>query len=460
MSRGSPSGVFVGDQQRGEDAVDTSILAAAYEQQARTGPVSDGRSVSLSEVARLLGMSRANLYRRWPTTSDLTTDIAVYRSTPDAGWHALVCEDDGGTLEAALTSAFESPSCNGGVLTRAAVARSTDAVAKKRVAAWEEHHLVALAGRIRREWGESTVAPWTDIAVAVVALIEGIQLMWAQFAEAPDEPLPPQLAGEVTSTAGRIVGFLIDEVEGSDVPLGAHDADGSSSHQAPGTALPGWLIDALADGSLDLPSYGARRVIDMGVLARTTGVTERALYKRWPTPADLNAALYIESVRRVRDAFGRMILDVFQSATKADLADIMSLVARMNEWFMTPDRFPEAGVHLGLVDVLSDQSVLDRVRASVETGLQVADMQTAGIVQGTGFRLRSDVRLRTYTMLIVGMGMGSHRTTALHPALIERRLRYRGTAYLASGVGHTAMTRTCTEPLEPDSERSAEPHGP
>jgi AcrR family transcriptional regulator len=244
-----------------------------------------------------------------------------------------------------------------------------------------------------------------------------------------------------------VVGFLIHQAEGADLPLVAHDEGATDDPDAP---LPSWLVDAIADGSLDITSYGARRVIDMGVLARATGVSERSLYKRWPAPADLNAALYMESVQRVRDAFGRMILEVFQSATAADLADVMSLVARMNEWFMTPQRFPEAGVHLGLVDVLSDQRVLDRVRESVEVGLQVADMQTAGIIQGTGFRLRSDVRLRTYTMLIVGMGMGSHRTVALHPSLLERRLRYRGTEYLASGVGHTAMTRTCTEPLDPE----------
>ena len=60
----------------------------------------------------------------------------------------------------------------------------------------------------------------------------------------------------------------------------------------------------------------------------------------------------------------------------------------------------------------------------------------------------------TYTMLIVGMGMGSHRTSATHPELLDRRLRYLGEEYLASGVGHTAMTRTSTELVDPTVEEA------
>jgi hypothetical protein len=178
-------------------------------------------------------------------------------------------------------------------------------------------------------------------------------------------------------------------------------------------------------------------------------VSERSLYKRWPTPADLNAELFLESVQRTRDAFARMLLEVFQDSAERGITESMPIVARMNEWFNDPAHFPEAGVHLSLVGVLAAPDVVEKVKGPVEVGMQHADLQTAGIVHATGFRLRDDIRMRTYTMFIVGMGMGSHRARALHPELADHRLRYLGTDYLAAGIGHTAMTRGCTEPVAP-----------
>ena len=275
--------------------------------------------------------------------------------------------------------------------------------------------------------------------------------MHAQVADEPGELMPADLAEETTETIVRIVQFLLVDAEGPEVPFGTDDADASPGSTAD-LALPARVADALTDGRLDLTDEGGRRLIDMGVLARSRGVSERSLYARWPTAADLNADLYRESVQRVRDGYGRILMEVFQSNASGSFTNMMPLIARMNAWFMDPERFPEAGVHLGLTDVLSQSDVLDQVREPVSTGLQIADVQTAAVLQAMGYRLRPDVRMSTYTQFILGMGMGNHRLAALHPQVLRRRLSYLGEEYIASGVGTTAMTRTCTEPLDASPE--------
>ena len=421
----------------------STILDDAYQQLAKHGPVADGRSVSLAAVSKALGMSRNQLYRRWSTSADMALDIASFRSTPANGWHAEVCTDDGGPLADAVRRSLASPRSGDGVLTRASVATWSGSSAHRNLASWERAHLANLASRLRREWGAEVDGAWTDIAIALTALLDGMHLMCAQFAREPGEQIEPALADEITQLAVLIVEFLLHEAEGVDSPIGSPDDE--LDPPAAVAPLPQRIADALDDGTLHIASDGSRRVIDMGVLARSRGVSERSLYTRWPAPADLNAELFLESVDRTRSAFARTIFDVFQSSLSGSFNHPMPLIARMNAWFMDPERFPEARVHLGITAVLSDPAVLDRIRAGVEAGLEVADMQTAAILQATGFRLRSEFRRRTYTMFIVGMGMGSHRTSATHPQILRRRLRYLGEEYLAAGVGHTAMTRSCCE---------------
>lgn len=421
----------------------TSMLDAAYQQLADLGPLVDARSVTLSGVAKALGMSRSQLYRRWETSADMALDIARFRATPDTGWHAEVCADDGTPLAGALRRSLTSPHSADGVLTRASVSTWRDSSAHRGLAAWERRHLARLAERLRREWGPEVRGPWTDIAIALTAFIEGMHLMCAQVAEEPGQAMPADLIEEVAQQAVRIVDFLLTEAEGGDTPL--RDPDDEAEESSSPASLPARLADALTEGTLHLPSDGGRRVIDMGVLARARGVSERSLYSRWPAPADLHADLYLESIARAHAAFTRVIVDVFRSNVSGPYANTMPLIALMNSWFMDPDRFPEASIHLGITDVLSEQVVLDRVRRPVQEFLQAADMQTAALLQASGYRLRIDVRVRTYTMFITGMGMGSHRTSATHPEILQRRLRYLGEEYLAAGIGHTAMTRSSTE---------------
>jgi AcrR family transcriptional regulator len=425
-----------------------SPLDAAYDLLASRGPVVDGGSISLSAVARVLGMSRTNLYRRWPTSADLASDISVFRSTPEQGWHAEVSFDDGGSLADAIRRSLVRPGAADGVLARAAIATGSTPAARAHVAAWERGHLSSLAERLRREFLHDSSVPWIDVALGLMSMIEGMVIMAAQCGEGPGVPMEPELADEVAELAVRMVGFLTHEVEGvdgADLPVEGPEVGADGAHQP--VDLPPRLVAALDDGALDVAPDGARRVVDMGVLARLRGVSERSLYKRWPTAADLNADLFLESVTRTRDAFARMLLEVFQDSATGPITDTMPLVARMNEWFSTPARFPEARVHLGLVSLLSASDVWDRVKDAVEVGLRHADMQTAGVVHATGYRLRPEVRMRTYTMMIVGMGQGTHRLAALHPQIVDRRLRYLGTDYVAAGVCHTAMTRTCTIPV-------------
>lgn len=428
----------------------TSVLHAAYDQLAKHGPATDARSVTLTGIARAVGMSRTNLYRRWETSSDLALDIAVHRCTPPDGWHAQVCVDDGGPIAEAIRRALSSAGSGAGVTTRASVATWSDTTAHRRVAAWERAHLLELVERLRREWAGRGDAPWTDVAITITSLLEGMHHIHAQTAEHPGDSMPPELVDELAATAERMIGFFITEVEGDDVALPPEPV-GAVDRIDPDEPLPERIVAALGDGSMDFLTDEARRVVDMGVLARTVGVSERSLYARWPTPADLNADLYLESVDRIRDAFARVVIEVFQASVSGTYTNTMPLIARMNDWFMDPDRFPEATVHLGLADVLTGQAVLDRVRGPVELGMQFADLQTAGIVHATGFRVRSDLRMRTYTQLILGMGLGTHRVAALHPAIRSRRLRYLGEEYSAGGVGHTSMTRTSCDLVQPEA---------
>lgn len=438
------------EQERG------SPLVTAYDQLAKYGPATDGKSVSLTAVARATGISRSNLYRRWPTSADLAADIAVFRATPAAGWHADVCTDDGTSLEHALRRSLASPSSADGALTRASISVSARSRAQARVAAWERAHVADLAQRLQREWGPDAVGPWSDIAIALTALVDGMHLSWAQFADVPGSVMAPDLATEVIELASRMVDFMLQESEGPDRPLGSngdHVGDRAADEdQHTIEPLPERLTTALADGSLDVTSDGGRRAVDMGILARSRGVSERSLYARWPAPADLNADLYLESITRVLAGIERIILDVFQSNTSGTFTHPMPLFARMNTWFMDPQRFPEARVHLGLVDVLAGSDVLDRVRGPIQAGLVSIDMLTAGLLQASGFRLLPTVRMSTYTLFILGLGMGTHRMSALHPEIVDRRLRFLDDEYPAAGVYLTAMTRTCADLVDPDGE--------
>jgi AcrR family transcriptional regulator len=262
--------------------------------------------------------------------------------------------------------------------------------------------------------------------------------------------MPAPLADEVTRLALRVIDFLLHEVDGLDIPIGSGDADPQPAGPAgPAVELPARIAVALTDGALERSADG--RVIDMGVLARSSGVSERSLYTRWPTPADLKTDLFIESLERSRRAFARITLAFFQSHTSGTFTHTMPSMARMNAWFMDPERFPEATIHLGITEVLSEAAVLDRIRESVEVALENADVQSAALLLASGLRLRSDVPMRSYTMFSVGMGMGSHRTSATHPENLHRRLRYLGEEYLAAGVGHTAMTHSSTVISEPSA---------
>lgn len=423
----------------------TTVLDDAYELLAKTGPLVGSSTVSLAGAAKALGISRNQLYRHWPTSAEMALDLALFQATPTTGWHAQICTDDGGPLAEALRRSLASRSSADGVLTRASIAVQRDSTALPRLAAWERAHLANLAARLRREWGHEGSGPWTDIAIVLASLMDGMHLMCAQFAEEPGALMPAPLADEVTQLALRMVDFLLHEVEGLDLPMDSGDGDPEPTGEA--VQLPARIAAALAEGALVPADTG--RVIDMGVLARSRGVSERSLYSRWPTPTDLKADLFTESLERSRRAFARITLAFFQAHNSGAFTHTMASMASMNSLFMDPGRFPEATIHLGITEVLSEAAVLDRVREPVEVALENADVQSAALLLAGGLRLRSDVRMRSYTMFSVGMGMGSHRTTATHPDNPNRRLRYLGEEYLAAGVGHTAMTHSATEPSDP-----------
>ena len=94
-------------------------VTAALDVLARAGPGVPTRH-SVVAAARILGVSRATVHRRWPAGSDLDVDLAVHMASTRPGWAQRVLHPallgrsvtyDGharGTLPSAIDAMFRS----------------------------------------------------------------------------------------------------------------------------------------------------------------------------------------------------------------------------------------------------------------------------------------------------------------------------------------------------------------
>lgn len=283
------------------------------------GPAVQSLGFAMADIAEMGGVSRATVYQHWPTAAEANDDLARFGATALSGWqHRLLDSDPADDLDAALAIATGDPASDVGVFVRAAATSwDQDAPGRCELFAWEADWLEQLESWLRA-WASHHGLRFDRpdgahlAALGLTAMVDGTLLIIGCTTEGLFSGWRELLQPQLIAAAGRYVATFV-------TPDGARPAEPSRQRARAVTPAPIPLSTtspaaasiigqvwktALAreDSTYVLPA--AARMVDPGLLARRLAVSERTLYKAWPTAASFNGDLAERT--SVRD-FGMLI---------------------------------------------------------------------------------------------------------------------------------------------------------
>jgi len=421
-------------------------VAAAYDFLAANGTPRDRDHLTLAKVAVALGMSRSNLYRHWPTSAEFVDDVVALQAMPAGAWHnQAAARWDEVTVVEALIEALEIDEGDAALRSSLSV-RPHSSLARAQVASWERDWLNRFAQRLRAEYGtDGDDAPWTDIAVSLAALVEGMFLLRLLLAGSPGAPSHEQAVDLTVTTVDRMARYLAESARGDAGPLHPPPDEPAARPKPAGAHRTlQRTLDALSDGTIQRNATD-RRLVDMDALARQQGVTSRSLYKLWPTATDLNADLFGESVRRVRIGIANIGLATFSSSSGSGFNYFTPLLLHINEEVLKVEVFPDARPFIAMVELASNRAVLDRHGATIREWFADGEMFAAALLQVSGRRPVPGFSLSDHTWLAVASELGAWRMVAMHDNLMDRTIRYLGHDVIALAGGIDAHTEVWTD---------------
>ena len=399
--------------------------------------------VSLAEVSRAIGLSRSSLYRHWETAADLSNALVGHLATTSVGWHHHLRLDPGEPVAEAVRRLFADPRAYEGLAIWPAI--TTDPASsdvRLRCARFERAFVARLARHLEltAPAGVEHPVPWTDLAVAVAALIDGMTTAWAVFRTEPHLGGDPALTDVVVDVIADLVERYPRAVTGPDRPIDVDLGDGNLREPTAGAlGLLDRMAAALEAGDLSL-TPGDLRIVDVEDLARRTGVTSRFLFQLWPTAADMNADIIREGFDRLW-ANSRQETLAFTNELARSGGTELTLAERAR-WTMRsadPSRIPEGSGFASLVALLGDHELAEDTRERVGVWLDESRITVASAMQIVGGRLRPGRTLLDSAVQGIAKQLGMWRILALHDSLLDRQVGFGGEAVPASGAAMVVM---------------------
>lgn len=404
-------------------------IAAAYDLLGTPLARSDASPLTFSRVSSVLGVSRSVLYAHWDTSADFAEDVVAELATDRSNWQLQLAQVwDGRSFADALAGNLDLAVARPGSMRRAgASARPRGSRARGRLAAWERSWLVLLSDRLRLEYGPAPDHVWDDLAVAVTALVDGLAMFTAVVGTSAGvlEVAPTgALVAEVTEGMVRHLVGSMSDMRGPD--LGDDGGDSEEPLSPRGRAILEESAGAVRAG--ELTEGGAdRRLVDGEVLARTLGISSRRLYQIWPTPIDLNAALFGECLRRVQAAVQAQAIGAFTQVSGAASADaIAEGLLRWNEQQLDLARLVDADRLLGLLELATSDEVAERYRADLDSWAAEGKMLLAAVLQVRGRQMVPGRTIADWFTFSVSFYLGALRLLRTHDGLRSRTCTYRG----------------------------------
>jgi AcrR family transcriptional regulator len=420
--------------------------------------------VRLSDVAERLELSRASLYKLWPTQHDFWVDLATFVTVRDDEdpWITSGIEGLGPALDAAdgdhmeavrvwFDSVEQRLAADPRLVLRSASLGypMPDELVRHRTATERRHrsHAAAALRKVLLRAGCRPVASLSidDVVLALTLLIDGTAMFsWSA----------PDLAGKriemldehgptwsVLAYGARCV--LEELIEPGELPPwsppSVHDAD-------PDPAIaPAWsrtqlralregaaALSELIDGSRATTDHSADALGHVGIdqVARAAGVTRRHLYNLWQSQSEFRADLLVYMSEK---EFGEYFTDFDDSAMETvvsirDPAELTLTIAELvNTKVMDADR-SDTRATFAFRSQLTDPGLRERLQRNLELAIdhQADRLRTLAELLQIDGAPGDRVGTEDLAMLLVVTGGGSERLNHIDPALARAKRSYRG----------------------------------
>lgn len=400
-----------------------------------TGPASQSLGLSVDQIAQSLGLHRATLYRRWKTSGDLNNDILEQLAT-SATWQAqLLSHDPSAPLADTLDAIFRGPRLDLGTYARAIVTGwSADHPGRHRLAEIEARWLDAAEEwwmhHLRAHGRQLETFRLADLVLAVTALIDGNGLLFLALAgelgvswSAPDRR---RMIDQVL----RVVDVVAD---GASVEPQRPVGDVTVAPPRPDPPLDR-LLDVLREGvPADLVPE-PRRLVDPLRLAKRISVTERRLYKLWPTTAAMNGDLAVAVLERSRDELAAVLAEMIELGSADASGDFQQILFQCTEAVATQNLRASGATYLSLLGAQSESDVRARTAEPVRRLLD--ELRTVFLAGQALSRLRRrpDATPDDFAAALRETVVGLQRLTVSHPKLAEDRAMLQGQEVPVTGL--------------------------
>ena len=401
--------------------------------------------VSLAEVSRAIGLSRSSLYRHWETAADLSNALVGHLATTSVGWHHHLRLDPGEPVAEAVRRLFADPRAYEGLAIWPAI--TTDPASsdvRLRCARFERAFVARLARHLEltAPAGVEHPVPWTDLAVAVAALIDGATNAWAVLRPEPGMASNPALSDVIVDVIADLVGRYPAAVTGPDIPIDAPAEDDELEEPTPGArSVLERIAAAVAAGTLSVDP-AEHRLVDVEDLARRTGVTSRFLFQLWPTAADLNGDIIEVAWARLRANAHREDLAVATELARAGGTELSS--GERVRWAARgadPLHSPEGTGIIPLLALFGSPTLAARSRSLLADGwLAESVIPSASALQAVGAQLRPGRTLLDAAVLSAVRQLGMWRIVGMHETIGGRRLELEGEQLPATGIAMFLMS--------------------
>jgi len=401
--------------------------------------------VSLAEVSRAIGISRSSLYRHWETAADLSNAVVGHLATTSMGWQHHLRLDPGEPVAEAVRRLFADPRAYEGLAIWPAI--TTDPASsdvRLRCARFERAFVARLARHLELTTPTEVdhPVPWTDLAVAVAALIDGVTTAWAVVRPAPGTASDPALTDVIVDVIADLVVQYPAAVTGPDRPIDEPDGRGEPADPSPGARSLLERIAAAVDAGTLSVDPAQHRIVDVEDLARRSGVTSRFLFQLWPTASDMNGDVLEVAWERLRANAHREDLAVATELAQAGGTELStSQRVRWAARGADPLHSPEGTGIIPLIALVGDRALAARSRSLVADGwLAESGIAAASALQAVGARLRPGRTLRDAAVLSAVRHLGMWRIAGMHETIGGRRLELEGEQLPATGIAMFLMS--------------------
>ncbi len=376
-------------------------------------------------MCELAGIGRSELYRRWPSMTELRAALVEHLATSHPSWPGhLVGTSPSTPIDRAVREALGRTPFDVGALARAGLAvrpagsPSREAVldTERRwlsvIGAWAGQHLEAHG----REPADGLTSD--DVGVALAMVLEGLAVHRSlRFIRAPDGP-----PGLDVASCGAVVGRLVDALSVRS-PASEPPAHRRWTPPEPLHTPEGAVVAHLARNISDerrVVALRPKRLVDPGQLAAELGVTERRIRMMWPDAAAFNADLVRHLVARHRavvDGALSALLSVGFGERYEAYDELFTLAV---DQVIRLGCQPVDGAPFGFVPSFHEPAVADVV--ADEIGAWVDDLRVPllALLQGIGYSLSPDITPDQYTGTVFAAVLGADRAALMHPDLLER----------------------------------------